>query len=346
MQIGNKKIGEGYPCFIIGEIGSNHNQDLNTAYRLIDMACEAGVDAVKFQTLKPNDIAKMDTPANVYGEAEFTKGKKYWHEVLNDIVMPYEWHKELFQYAKLKGLIVFSTPESIEAVDLLEELEVPVYKIASMDIGYKQLLERIGKTNKPVILSSGIASVKDIFDAIEILRKNGTNEIALLHCVSDYPPKYDYMSLEMINYYKNTFNIPIGLSDHCEDNLLDGVAVALGAKIIEKHITLDKRNPGPDHSFALDKKGLKNLVQTVRNVEKAIPINEKLFESKNRKKELYGRSIICIKSKKAGEQILLKDIDFKRPGNGITPKDVEKIIGLTLKNDIEKNHVLRWEDFQ
>lgn len=347
IKIMNKKIGVGQSCFIIAEIGSNQNKNIDTAYKLIDMAFNAGVDAIKFQTLLPNDIAKADMPANAYGEFKYTKGKKYWHEVLSDFVLPFEWHKELFDYAKSKGLIVFSTPESLEAVEFLEKLNVPAYKVASMDITYVQLLERIGKTKKPVILSSGVAKIEDIYNSIDILKKNGSKDIALLHCVSDYPPQYEYVSLNMINYYKNVFNdVTIGFSDHCENNLLAGIAVALGANIIEKHITLDKNSYGPDHSFALDKGGLEDLVQTVRNAEKALPINDLLEERKLNKRCLYGRSLIIKRAMRKGEKIRIDDIEYKRPGTGIQPQHVEKVVGMILKKDILENHILAWEDFK
>lgn len=346
MKIGNRHIGDGNPCFIIGEIGSNQNKDLSTAYKLIDMAAEAGVDAIKFQTMKPNDITIRETSANTYGEYSYTKGKKYWYEVLEELVIPFEWHKELFDYATSKGLIAFSTPESVEAVDLLEELNVPLYKMASMDITHVKLLERIGKTKKPVIISSGIASDIDIIKAIDILKRNGTEEIALLHCVSDYPPKYDYMSLELIPYYKRLLNIPIGFSDHCEENLLDGVAVALGACIVEKHITLDKSSEGPDHSFAMDKEGVKDLVKTIRIVEKALPISKLLKGRKNEKKVLYGRSIVSNKKISANSKVTINDVEFKRPGNGILPENIDIINGLTLKHDVGYNHVFTWDDFK
>ncbi len=346
MYIEHKKIGDGHPCYIIAEIGSNHDRDLEKAYKLIDMAAEAGVDAVKFQTLKPTDIAKADTPADAYGDAEFAKGKRYWYEVLEEIILPFEWHQQLFEYARSKGLTAFSTPESVEAVNFLERLDVPAYKIASMDIGYTQLLQAIAKTQKPVILSSGIAAKKDLIEAVDTLRANGAGDIAILHCVSDYPPNYDYMSLELISEYKKLFKCPVGFSDHCEDNLLDGIAVFLGANIIEKHITLDKKSCGPDHGFALDEVGLKDLVNTVRIVESAIPVNEQLYVRKQSNLRLYGRSIIVIKDKKAGDKLEYADLDFKRPGTGIKPGEADKVVGLTLTRDVKKNHVLSWEDFK
>lgn len=346
MKVGNKYIGDDHPCFIIGEIGSNQNKDLDTAYKLIDMAAEAGVDAVKFQTMKSNDITIKNTPANAYGEYPYTKDKNYWFEVLEDFVLPFKWHKELFDYAKSKGLIVFSTPESVEAVDLLEELNVPLYKMASMDITHIKLLERIGKTKKPVIISSGIADDIDIINAIKILKKSGTEEVALLHCVSDYPPKYDYTSLNLIPYYKKLLGIPVGFSDHCEDNILDGVAVALGSCIIEKHITLDKSSYGPDHSFALNKEGVKDLVKTIRTVEKALPISELLEKRKNEKRIMYGRSIVSNKKLSRGSKVIIADIEFKRPGNGILPKDMNILTELTLKHDVDYNHVFTWNDFK
>ncbi len=346
MRIGKKVINNDSPCFIIAEIGSNHNQEKELAYKLIDMAIEAGVDAIKFQTLKSTDIASKHVSATSYGESRITEGKSNWAEVLEDLVLPFEWHKELFEYARDHGMMVFSTPESIEAVDLLEKLEVEVYKIASMDITYKQLLVKVAQTKKPVILSSGIASFEDIYRAINILMENGSTEIALLHCVSEYPPKYDLMSLNMIEKYIKTFDMPIGLSDHCEDNILDGVAVSLGAKIIEKHITLDKNMEGPDHKFALDRNGLKDLVKTVRIVEQSLPISEGLTISKSNKKREYGRSIIVTRDMKVGEKVSVNDFDYKRPGTGISPMDAELVDGLILTRNVSEGQVLVWEDFK
>ena len=346
MKIINKEIGKNASCFIIAEIGSNQNKNKETAKKLIEMAADAGVDAVKFQTAKGTDVAKLDTPANAYGDFDFIKGKKYWHDVLDEFLLPYEWHQELFEYAESKGLIVFSTPESKEAVELLESINNPVYKIASTDIAYFPLLKEVAKTGKPVILSGGIADIKQIQETIDFLKENGAGDIALLHCISDYPPKYEDMALEMIPYYKNVFNIPVGFSDHCDDNLMDAAAVTLGACIIEKHITLDKNDIGPDHAFALDKEGLINLVQTVRKIEKALPISAKGLEKKEIKRKLYGRSIIIKNAREAGSVININDMDFKRPGKGISPKFTDIINGMTLKKAVSDNHVLGWEDLK
>lgn len=346
MKVAEKKIGTGNPCFIIAEIGSNQDKNKEMAIKLIDMAANAGVDAVKFQTAKCTDIAKLDTPANAYGDFDFIKGKKYWHEVLDEFLLPYEWHKELFEYAKSKGLIVFSTPESKEAVELLESINNPVYKISSTDIDYFPLLKEVAKTGKPVILSGGMADIKQIKETIDFLKENGAGDIALLHCISDYPPKYEDMTLEMIPYYKSVFDIPIGFSDHCETNLLDGAAVALGANIIEKHITLDKKSIGPDHSFALDQEGLIDLVNTVRQIEKGLPINENALKRKETKQKLYRRSIIIKNPKKSGEIIDFSDLDFKRPGSGISPVFTDIVCGMALKKDVSQNHILLWEDLK
>lgn len=347
MKLGKKHVGEGHPCYIIAEIGSNHNKSKETAYKLIDMACDAKVDAIKFQTLKGKDIPNSNIPANAYGDYEIVKGKKYWSEVLDELALPYEWHEELFAYARSKGITVCSTPESIEAVELLESLDVPFYKVASMDIKHKALLQRIGETRKPVILSSGIATVQDLMIAVDTLKESGSEQLAILHCVSDYPPRYDYMSLDMIKHYSEVFkDVIIGLSDHSEENFLDCVAVSMGARIIEKHITLDKNQSGPDHGFALDAKGLKELVSIVRKTEQAILISDELHERKLHKSDLYGRSVICITDKRSGERLEVEDIDYKRPGSGISPMEADKLIGLKLNKNILANHVLSWEDFK
>lgn len=344
IRFGKSKIGMGCPCFIIAEIGANHNRNLATAYKLVDMAAAAGVDAVKFQTLKAQDIAKKDMPADAYGKYGFTRNKKHWSDVLSSIVLPYEWHRELFAYARKKGLVVLSTPESLDAVDLLEQLHVPIYKMASMDITFKPLLAKIAKTGKPVILSAGIATDDDLNRAIAVLRQNKSGPIALLHCVSDYPPAPETLSLNLIPYYRHKFKIPVGFSDHHDSNFHDGLAVAMGACIIEKHITLDKRQKGPDHAFALDKRGLFNLVETVRNAEKSLPVSEALSKRKLAKRKLYGRSIIVIAPKKKGEMLLPPDIDFKRPGTGISPMETSRVIGRAVRRNISANSILSKDD--
>jgi len=346
MKISGINIGDGNPCFIIAEIGSNQMRSLELSKKMIDMAADAGVDAVKFQTLKASDVSTMDTPANAYGDFDYTKGKNYWYEVLEDYVLPYEWHAELFDYANSKKLIAFSTPESKEALKLLEEIRCPLYKISSTNITYFPLLKEIAKTGKPIILSAGIANMEQLFRSINFLKENGAGDIALLHCISDYPPKEDDMMLEMISYYKRVFDFPIGLSNHSDVNLYDGVAVALGATIIEKHITLNKLSTGPDHHFALDKTGLNDLVKTVKSVERSLKINQKLKGKINLKKELYSRSITLNKSMKADQSISENDLDYRRPGTGISPMDYEKVIGLRVRKNLERNHLLDWSDFK
>lgn len=340
IRIGKREIGLGRPCFIIAEIGANHNRSLKTAKALIDMAAKAGVDAVKFQTLKGHDIAKADVPADAYGKFDFTRSKKHWSDVLNSIVLPFEWHRELFTYARKKGLIVLSTPESPEAVDLLEKLQVPLYKMASMDITYKPLLLKIAKTRKPVILSSGIATDTELRQAVQVLRKAGSGPVALLHCVSDYPPAPETLSLNRIPYYRNLLKLPVGFSDHHDDNLFAGLAVALGACIIEKHITLDKKQKGPDHGFALDKEGLVDLVRTIRWAEQSLTLSPKLGARKEAKRKLYGRSIVVIRDKFKGETLKLSDLDFKRPGTGMSPMLVDRVVGKRILKSIKQNSLL------
>lgn len=346
INFGSYNIGPDSPSFLIAEIGSNHNQNLTIAYELIDQAIGAGFDAIKFQTLKSSDIASEKVSSDEYGSADFTRGKDKWADVLDDLVMPFEWHKELFKYVKDKNRIAFSTPESPEAVDFLEELGVELYKIASMDITYSQLLLRVAKTGKPVILSSGIATLEDIFRALKLLKMNGTKEIALLHCISDYPPKDEMMSMKQIELYEKIFSIPVGFSNHREDNLLDGVAISLGAKIIEKHVTLDKSMHGPDHHFALDPNGQKDFVNVVRTTEKALKISSNIESTKICKKKLLGRSIIANQALITGDRIEMNYLEFKRPGTGISPMDLDKVIGLELKKDVSKGTPLMWTDFK
>ncbi|MEK7121529.1 MAG: pseudaminic acid synthase [Patescibacteria group bacterium] len=267
---GNKKIGLGQPVFIVAEMSGNHNQDIRRAYKIIDAAAHAGADAIKLQTYTADTIT-------------INSDKKYFQVSVNDAwkgqtlyslyqkaYTPWKWQPKLKKYAESKGLICFSTPFDNTAVDFLEKMNVALYKVASFEVVDIPLLERIGKTHKPVIMSRGMASLKEIKLAILTLKKAGCPSVALLHCVSSYPAKYKEMNLATIPDLAKKFKSVVGISDHSPGIVVPVVSVALGASIIEKHITLSRADGGPDAAFSLEPKEFKAMVQSVRNAETTI----------------------------------------------------------------------------
>ena len=346
INIGKSLIGEGHPCFIVGEIGMNHDGSETKAKELIAMASGAGVDAVKFQTFRATDIINPTLPANYDPQESVPKNFKYFYQYIEQYELPYEWHDELIEYCHSNGLIFISTPCSIEAVRFLSA-RVPVYKVASMDLNNKELLEEIGKQKKPVILSTGIGTLGEIERAIQTLKENGTPEIAILHCVSNYPAKPEELNLLNIPMLKQAFGIPVGFSDHSIGIVSSITAVALGASIIEKHITLDRNTPGPDHSFALEPDDLKALVQGIREAQVSLGKNcRELSQNEISKKETYRRSLLAAKNLKAGHRISREDVIAIRPGSGIDPFDIAKVEGMVLTANVSAYTPLRWEYFK
>ncbi|MCA9394918.1 MAG: N-acetylneuraminate synthase family protein [Candidatus Omnitrophica bacterium] len=346
MKVGQHTIGAGHPVFIIGEIGTNHNGRIDTAKELIDMAAAAGVNAVKFQTFKATDIINPTLPADYDPQEPVPSKYTYFHEYIAEYELPYEWHDELITYASAQRIEFISTPCSLEAVDFLAD-RIPAYKIASMDLNNVRLLNAVGRKQKPVIISSGIGSLGDIEKALDVLRGSGCPEICLLHCVSNYPAKPAELNLRNIKMLAAAFGVPVGFSDHSLGFVSSVVAVALGACVIEKHITLDRTMPGPDHSFALDKNGLTDLVTAVREAEASLGRSTRSISADERPKiSTYRRSICSNKPLAKGHRVTAGDIDIIRPGNGIDPYDLEKVIGLSLQREIAAFTPLSWELFK
>ena len=343
MKIGNKSIGESHPCFIIAEVGMNHDGNKARAKELIDCASEAGVDAVKFQTFKATDIISPTLPANYDPQESVPEKYQFFYEYIKQYELPYQWHDELIEYCAKKKLIFISTPCSIEAVKFLSN-RVPAYKVASMDLNNKILLEEIGRQKKPVILSTGIGSLVEIERAILTLRENGALEITLLHCVSNYPAKPGELNLRNIPMLQEAFGLPVGFSDHSMGIVASITAVSLGACIIEKHITLNRNMPGPDHYFALEPDELKALVQGIRQAQAALGQSaKKLTDDELLKKVTYRRSLCVNKELKAGRRLQRQDIVAIRPGSGIDPFSISEVVGSTLKVDLSAYTPLKWE---
>jgi len=335
MQINNRKIGEKFLPYVIAEMSANHNGDIENAYKIIDMAKASGADAVKLQTYKPDTITMdMNTPEFMIEGGLW--GGQSLYELYKGAYMPWEWHKPLFDYAKKIGITIFSSPFDNTAVDLLEDLDTPAYKIASFEAVDLPLIKYVAQTGKPMIISTGMANSEEIQEAIEASREGGCKELAVLHCVSGYPaPASDY-NLRTLADMQNKFGVVTGLSDHTIDNTIAITSVALGSSIIEKHVTLDRNGGGPDDSFSLESKELKELCTGVRTAWESlgkIHYGQKPSEQSNAK---LRRSLYFIKGIKKGEIITDEHIRSIRPGYGLAPKFFDKVVGSVVITTIKK----------
>lgn len=339
VKIGNKVIGGNNPTYIIAEIGANHNCSKKIAKELIDEAAEAGADAVKFQTYKAEKLYSKNTP-------KFYKDSIKPFDLIKSIELPREWHKDLFDYAIEKKLHFLSSPFDYEAVDLLDKINVSAFKIASFEITDLKLLEYVSKKKRPIILSTGMANIKEIEEALAAIRSQGNDDIILLHCNSMYPSPVEIVNLNAIKTMCNHFKVPIGFSDHTKGIHIPVAAVAKGAKVLEKHFTLDRKMKGPDHNFALEPNELKQMIKNIRDVEKAegTGIKEASDKEKKEMRKKGRRSIIALKDISKGTKITQSMIIIKRPGYGIEPKFFDKVIGKTAKINIKVEQWIKWED--
>jgi sialic acid synthase SpsE len=340
--IGNRKVGEKHPVFIIAEAGSNHNRNLNQAKKLIEIAAESEVDAVKFQTYSAETLYSKKTPNPEYLEGKMVQ-ESVW-QLIKDIELPREWQGELADFSRSLGLIFLSTPFDYKAIEELEEINILAYKIASFEIVDLPFLKKVAETKKPIILSTGMASLGDIEDAINAIREVAEIEIGLLHCAINYPPPFEDLNLRAIQTLQQAFQVPIGFSDHTMSTSIPAVAVALGACIIEKHYTIDKTLKGPDHKFALEPNELKEMVKNIRDAEVSLGSSRKMVaESEKDLYKLARRSIIAARKIPKGKIIELSDLIIKRPGYGIPPKYLDVVIGKTAKEDIDEEDIITWD---
>ncbi len=296
MKIENKIISQKNPCFIIGEIGSNHNLNYKNVKKLIDAASNAKFDAIKFQIYDAEEaFSKNETTIDV-GLEKIYGNKPWWLIAKNKILMPRSWFKPAYDYARSKGLIPFSTIHRYEDVSFLNKIGIPVIKIASIDFTYFQLLEKLVKIKKPMIISTGMASSKEITTTVKFLKKKKFSNFCLLHCKSNYPPNINEINLNNIQMLKEKFNVLSGYSDHSPSIIDSIVSVACGAKIIEKHITLNRKMKGPDHGFAIEPKEMIELVNGIRRTEKILGSYErKVYKSDFNSRKMIRRSIVAKK---------------------------------------------------
>ncbi len=346
VRFGHRPIGEGHPCFVIAEAGVNHNGDIELGRALIREAKEAGADAVKFQSYKAGKISTRTAP-RYWVEPDDPDGSQYDTFAKLDSFGEEE-HRELFRYAKEVGILCLSTPFDDEAVDMLDELGVPGYKIASADLTDHPLIERAARKGKPVLLSTGLATIAEVGEAVEVVRGTGNDQLVLLQCTLQYPCDYENVNLGMMLHLKASFpDIPVGLSDHSLGNAVPQAAVAVGAVAVEKHYTVDKTLPGsPDHHLSVDPKDLRQMMDAIRAIEKALGHYETgPVEAESAAYQYARRSIVSAKAIAQGERVTRDMLTFKRPGTGIYPKFVDMVVGRTAREGIPEDTVLHWEMF-
>ena len=343
VNFGGRLIGDGHPAFVIAEAGVNHNGDLELGRALIREAAAAGADAIKFQSYKAGKISTKTAP-RYWVEPGDPTGSQFDTFKKLDSFGPDE-HRELFRCAKERGILCFSAPFDDEAVDMLDELGAPGFKIASADLTDFPLLERAAGKGKPVILSTGLATIAEIGEAIDVVRATGNDQLVLLHCTLQYPCAPENANLRMMLHMKAAFpGVPVGLSDHTLGIAVPQAAVALGAVAIEKHYTVDKSLPGsPDHYLSVDPRDLKEMVAGIRTIEKAMGLSVKgPVEAESQAYKFARRSIVSKSAIPRGTSITREMLTFKRPGTGIYPKHVHMVVGRKAKVDIPEDTVLEW----
>ena len=341
IKIGNREIGDGKPVFVIAELSANHNQNFDTAVKTVYAAKEAGADAIKLQTYTADTIT-LDCDNDYFQIKQGT----IWdgttlHKLYQQAYTPWEWQPKLKEIAESIGLICFSSPFDKTAVDFLEGMNVPAYKVASFEITDLPLIKYIASKNKPVIISTGIAYEKEIKLAVDTCRNAGNDQIILLKCTSEYPAPFEEMNLNTIPLMKERFGTLTGLSDHSMGISVPIAAVALGARVIEKHLIIDRSIGGPDSSFSLEPAEFKQMVDSIREVEKALgtgtfDVSEKAARSRN-----FSRSLFAVKDIKEGEIFTEENVRSIRPGYGLPPQYLERLLGKKSKRSIKRGEPLK-----
>jgi len=328
--------------YIIAEAGVNHNGSLELAKKLVDVAVDAGVDAVKFQTFKAENMVTQYADKAKYQAASTGEGNQF--QMLKKLELSFEEYNTLNEYCKKQGITFLSTPFDSESVDLLKKLNIPLYKISSGDLTNLPLLDYIARLKKPMIISTGMGTLGEVEKAINTIQNAGNTEITLLHCTSNYPTMYEDVNLKAMNTLKDAFKLPVGYSDHTLGIEVAIAAVAMGAKVIEKHFTTDNTLEGPDHKASLEPAALKQMVLSIRNIEEAFGDGvKKCRENEKNTRDVARKSIVASQVIKKGELITIEEVTFKRPGLGISPEFLNMIVGRTASCDIDRDEIITFE---
>jgi len=347
VKLGEIEIGPGRSPYIIAEVGSNHNGDMNLCRELIDAAAAAGAHAVKFQSW---------TDTSLIAEEEYTRNTEYSDKKkhfgsLKEMVSAYQLttsqHHEAQRYCKARGVAFCSTPFSKDEVDLLESLDVPFFKIASMDVTHLSLLRYVARKQRPILISTGMATLGEIEKAVDTIRAEGNDQIVLLHCVSIYPPDYETIHLNNMDTLSRSFDVPVGFSDHTLGTAIPLAAIAIGASVIEKHFTLDQDMPGWDHAISANPDQLRTIVEEGQNIFAALGSGRRTVSADEiEKRKKFRRSLVARHKLNEGHILTEDDLDAKRPGTGIGPDEMDYVLGRRLLSDLDADAVLRWKHLQ
>lgn len=345
VRIGKRLVGEGQPCFLAAEIGINHNGDLDLAHGSIDAAAEAGADAVKFQNYRTEDFVSDRSLTHKY----ISQGKtvvESQYDMFKRCELAPEALRQLREHCDQRGVIFFSTPTSEQGIQDLVEIGAPLLKNGSDYLGHLPLIRAMARTGLPTVISTGMATIDDVTDAMGAFRGAGGKDVILLHCTSSYPTPPEDVHLRKIAALSEAFDCPAGLSDHTNGTVAAIGSVALGTCMIEKHFTLDKNLPGPDHSFSADPAEFTMLVESVRTLEKSLGSAElKPASSEELGRRDYRLSCVAARELRAGHRLSSSDIAFRRPGSGFPPKELDTLIARELAQDVPPGHVFSPEDF-
>lgn len=343
IRIGRRTIGPGHPAYIVAEISANHRQNYEEAVRLVRAAKEAGADAVKLQTLTPDTITlKSDRPFFRVGGGTLWDGRTLY-DLYDETYMPWEWQPRLQEVAQQLGLDLFSSPFDPTAVDFLEKMRVPAYKVASFEIVDLPLVQRMARTRKPLVISTGMATLQEIRDAMKAARSAGAKQIVLLKCNSGYPAPPEEMNLNTIPDMRRRFRVPVGLSDHTQGIAAPIAAVVLGACMIEKHFTLSRSVPGPDSAFSLEPAEFRMMVEAVRTAEKSLGRPEYRPTPAEAKSRPFRRSLFVVADVRKGEPFTEANVRSIRPANGLHPRYLPEVLGRKAAVDIARGTPLSWD---
>jgi len=343
IEIGGRRIGSGSPVYIVAEMSANHNQDFEYATKIVEAAKNAGADAVKLQTYTPDTLTI--NCSNEYfriGKGTIWEGRTLY-DLYSEAYTPWDWQPKLKEIAEGLGLGLFSTPFDSTAVDFLEQMGVPAHKVASFEIVDLPLLRKIAKTAKPIIMSNGMATLAEIDEAVQTIREAGGTQLALLKCTSAYPALPEEMNLHTIPHLAEAFDVPAGLSDHTLDIAVPVAAVALGACIIEKHITLSRADGGPDSAFSLEPEEFRTMVDSIRIAERALGRVHYGLSGQESKSRAFRRSLFVVKDMRAGEPFTPENVRSIRPGYGLHTRHFEQVLGRVASRDIARGTPLTWE---
>lgn len=343
ITIGKRRIGAGEPVYVVAEISANHHQNFDQAVNIIRAAKNAGADAVKLQTYTPHTMTIASDRAEFrIGGGTIWDGRNLY-ELYGEAHTPWAWQPRLKQVANDLGLDLFSTPFDASAVDFLEKMDVPAYKLASFELVDLPLIRSMARTGKPLIMSTGMASVEEIEEAVRTARAGGAEQIALLKCTSAYPATPEEMNLRTIPELSRRFGVPAGLSDHTMGIAVPVAAVALGARIVEKHITLSRSEPGPDSAFSLEPQEFKSMVDAVRVAEKALGEVHFGVSNKEASGRAFRRSLFVVENLKRDEPFTANNVRAIRPGHGLHTRHLEEVLGRHAARDIERGTPLSWD---